>query len=539
MAQPASLPFFQGLPGSGDQEGAAEVSATAGSSGEGLWPVAGGFSTLLAEAVAPRTLPNAPGGPATHQLSLSGRGVATAPPEDGTIMPGTIGAYAKSLGTPPAGLPEFLGELGADEALPLSDLCCMAEGDLIGALDNTFQDGEALTPRQRAGIIKLVRAAFTQEGFDPPAMGGCLPKAAPAAPPAQQPQLQPTQREPQSEHTVAMADVIDQTSSAHVRPLTFSELSLCRRRYKDATGDDPPEEQLPSAEQLSALRALLNSGRAPFVDFAVWSPFGTRLARFRKTEACVFVGSTLVQKRIDGPSSFEAWLSSWDLFAVAMVSLGAAKIGTLNKFRSGMVQLARIFPRHWPVLLTTDTVLRTERWGRLREQVEDMAQMGATPPGFNPHTPWDYIIGVSAYGSGGLNAEWWQSHFVLPCTVSGGAGGASSVIRSVEGYPDVSLATDLPAPKGGQSDHQRASKPKPPAKRSRDTGPDNAGEICGNYNSGIGACAKDGPCKHKRRHVCDVCGGMHRRIEKHGGQPDKQQGRQQNTSWWKNKKQGK
>jgi len=73
-------------------------------------------------------------------------------------------------------LPEFLGELGADEALPLSDLCCMAEGDLIGALDNTFQDGEALTPRQRAGIIKLVRAAFAQEGFDPPAMGGACPK---------------------------------------------------------------------------------------------------------------------------------------------------------------------------------------------------------------------------------------------------------------------------------------------------------------------------------------------------------------------------
>jgi len=307
--------------------------------------------------------------------------------------------------------------------------------------------------------------------------------------------------------SVALADVVDQASRAHTKPLTFTELTICRNRYVAAAGCAPPDEQTPSAEQLAALRALIASGRVPYVDFAVWGPYGARVARFKKTEAAIFVGNTIVQKRVDGPTSFDAWLASWDLFTVAMVSLGAARLGNLMKYRAGMVQLTRLFPAHWSVLQTTDMILRSERWGRIREGIESCIVMGGTPPGFDPLNPWDLVIACSSYGAGGANTEWWQSHFVLPCTVNAGAAPAANMIKAIEGYPGGHPSSSS----SGSTDRPRADK----APRADKTPRAGAGEVCTNYNTGTGDCAKPGPCKHGRRHVCDVCGGFHRRVEKH------------------------
>jgi len=219
--------------------------------------------------------------------------------------------------------------------------------------------------------------------------------------------------------------------------LSFAELAVCRNRYIAAAGCPPPEELTPTAEQLTALQSLLQSGRVPFVDFSVWCPFGSRLARFRKTDAQVFVDNTLVTKRVDGPANFECWLSSWDLFSVALVSLGAARLGTCMRYRSGMTQLMKLFPRHLGVLQTTDIVLRSERWGRIREHLESYLTMGVCPPGFDAAAPWDLVISISAFGAAGVNTTWWQISFLLPCTVTSAPGPASHMIRVVEGQPDA------------------------------------------------------------------------------------------------------
>jgi len=305
--------------------------------------------------------------------------------------------------------------------------------------------------------------------------------------------------------------------------LSFAELAVCRARYVAAAGCPPPEELTPTAEQLAALQALLSSGRVPYVDFSVWCPFGSRLARFRKTDAQVFVGNTLVTKRVDGPANFECWLSSWDLFSVALVSLGAARLGTCMRYRAGMTQLMKLFPRHWGVLQTTDIVLRSERWGRIREHLESYLTMGVSPPGFDANAPWDLVISVSAFGAEGINASWWQSSFLLPCTVTSAPGAASNMIRAVEGQPDSGASSSslalLPPPQsakgGGRGDKGDKEKPRRDRNKDKSTASSTV-EICKNWNASIGACAGDGPCTHGRKHICDVCGGNHRRIEKHG-----------------------
>jgi len=155
------------------------------------------------------------------------------------------------------------------------------------------------------------------------------------------------------------------------------------------------------------------------------------MARFRKTQATVFINGAFVTKSVDGPSTIEAWFQAWSLFAVSMISLGEATVGSLALYSAGMQKLIKLFPDRWDVLLTTDIVVRSEQWGQLREEFERFR-----PTEFNPHLPWDSVIAASSFGSSyGAMSAWWQTTFVLPNTLASSAAKATSMIRSIEGAP--------------------------------------------------------------------------------------------------------
>ena len=137
------------------------------------------------------------------------------------------------------------------------------------------------------------------------------------------------------------------------------------------------------------------------------------------------------------------------------------------------------------MLHTSETVVRSERWSRLREQIEGLAAMGGQPAGHDLARPWDAVIGASAYaGPLGLNASWWQAHLVLPCTLTSSAGGATSMIRDVEGstshgmLPGSSGDGNSQRPKAAQQQHQ------PPA-ATRETQRENPQglNVCQNWNN--------------------------------------------------------
>jgi len=294
--------------------------------------------------------------------------------------------------------------------------------------------------------------------------------------------------------------VVDQALKVQTPVVDFKELGDLRSTYEVVTGRPPPEGRLPSAEQLSGLKALLDMGRVPYVDFAVWTPFGAHMAKFQRTEAAVFVNNELVTKTIEGPRTYESWAQSWLLYEVAMISLGAASPGTLASYHDGIKVLLRIFPAKWGILLATDVVVRTERWTRLREQLER-----DRPAYYDPARPWDSVIALSAYGAEGPNAQWWQTHFVLPAATANTAAGMEKTVGVVEQAPSRS---------------PRASSSGPPAKRPR-AGPAPAApdDICTNWNLKQGSCAGQGPCSHGRRHVCRICKDNHRSCDVHGDGP--------------------
>jgi len=170
---------------------------------------------------------------------------------------------------------------------------------------------------------------------------------------------------------IEIREVVDQAAGrALATPIGFGELAQLRKRYEHLAGAPPPAEHLPSSEQLAALRAWLAMGRVPYAAFAVWCASGARLAKFRKTEGAVLVGDTFVRKLVEGPGTYDAWQQSFGIFGVAMVTLGAATLGTMALYQAGIAKLMRLFPGRWPVLMTSDIIVRSERWGALRETFE-------------------------------------------------------------------------------------------------------------------------------------------------------------------------
>jgi len=138
-------------------------------------------------------------------------------------------------------------------------------------------------------------------------------------------------------------------------------------------------------------------------------------------------------------------------------------------------------------------VVRSERWGRLRE---DFTR--APPPGYDAESPWDFIIGASVFGQEGHGAIWWQTHFLLPASL-----GISS--------PAVA---GMPRPAGSS---QQTSQPPAKQRKTEQGSSNNSNEVCQNWNNRAGKCKGQGPCPAGRSHgICSVCGGPHRAKDRHG-----------------------
>ena len=135
------------------------------------------------------------------------------------------------------------------------------------------------------------------------------------------------------------AEVIDQADDSTFALLPKSDLLVCRERYVKTVGDDPPDACRPTSDQLSALQHRLGQGRAPYVDLALFGPYGDRIGRTMKFAAQVFVDGALRTKQVAPPSSYEAWVGSWDVFRTAMIMVGAATPAALDRYSMGVKRL--------------------------------------------------------------------------------------------------------------------------------------------------------------------------------------------------------
>ena len=79
--------------------------------------------------------------------------------------------------------------------------------------------------------------------------------------------------------SVKLTQLIDQTLDAEVPFLPDPQVLVMHARYLTAMGESPHIDVACTDEQLSALHHLIQSGRAPYTDFCLFGPHGTRLLR--------------------------------------------------------------------------------------------------------------------------------------------------------------------------------------------------------------------------------------------------------------------
>ena len=149
-------------------------------------------------------------------------------------------------------------------------------------------------------------------------------------------------------------------------------------------------------------------------------------------------------------------------------------------------------PTRWPMIYATDLVMRSERWVRVREDLERYAALGGAGVGV---MPWDSVVASCAYGAA-AQQSWWQTNLLLPVTLH-------IVAPPTEGMPGTAGT-----PQGGSAP---ASQPRGQRRASR--APKSSKEICSNWNGRVGTCAGPGQCPSGRRHVCSRCSGHHRACD--------------------------
>ena len=168
---------------------------------------------------------------------------------------------------------------------------------------------------------------------------------------------------------VPLRRFVDQALEGSAKAFTKDQLDQCAGRYMEAYDVDPPENCDPSPEQLAALSHVISVGLAPYVDFAVFNPYGARLHRTKDVDAQILgADGVMITKRLAAPSSFDAWEACWKLFAASMVSLGAASVGALDLYLDGIKLAVRQFPSRWELVVSTDFLVRSEQWARLRRK---------------------------------------------------------------------------------------------------------------------------------------------------------------------------
>ena len=173
--------------------------------------------------------------------------------------------------------------------------------------------------------------------------------------------------------------------------LNGTAVPMDRKGIKDAEDSNkarlgilPLDSMMPSEEQLSCLKHVLDHDITPYVDFALWGPFNRRFVRRKATLLSytpdVDTGTWKPSHVLPGPATFESWHNSWLVFRTAMIMLCGADTQRLDQYASFIRTLFETYSaKCWWLISQADTRLRSEKLGRfaLPRPLED----GTIPAG--------------------------------------------------------------------------------------------------------------------------------------------------------------
>jgi hypothetical protein len=159
---------------------------------------------------------------------------------------------------------------------------------------------------------------------------------------------------------VRLATVADQANDLEVAELSADEVAKAYANFENITGGPPAQDEELTLEQLSVLHALLAGAGPPYVDFAVWGPFGHRISKkMRLTGLQLGPRGELRQAECFGPATFLDWEASYKVWRTGCLMLGAMSINTLDLYYNTIKSyVQRYGPSVWMLLYQADVRAR-------------------------------------------------------------------------------------------------------------------------------------------------------------------------------------
>ena len=273
------------------------------------------------------------------------------------------------------------------------------------------------------------------------------------------------------ERVLKMSSLVDQMDESELLPPEVDQVNKWHTSYIMAMGALPEECEEPSAAQLAALNKRVQSGQPPYVDFAVWLPYGRRSERSHKFRVYVPLGNGEIQVREQpGPANFQAWTASWRVFKAAAIMLDIISMASLSRYEKAIERLVLQWPACWGLVGAAEDKARSERWMRLhRKTIADRDAGKPVPRDWTINKPWSALMVELS-----MDLEFWTEHVHIPATawMANGQRGAPRVAAEDAILHHLPLGTvdGVPGDKddpGGPHRKKQANRDRRLAKRKR------------------------------------------------------------------------
>ena len=317
-----------------------------------------------------------------------------------------------------------------------------------------------------------------------------------------------------------MSSLVDSTIDSEVSVLKKGRIETMFSDYRTSRGEFPSPDIEPTDDQLSAVTQLIDSGAVPYVDFAIFGPYGRRLLRKLTLIAYHYNAPDGSWKKQDlpGPPDFESWWKSWLVLKCTLLLLDAVQPERLEHYGEHLRSFINTYGAEcWFIIYQADVRMRSEQFERLRRRLHIDLLAGTSQHGFTASKPWDGVFAAAV-----KDKEFWDSE-VREKAILYLAKVATFRDISYDGTsqssrgPPHSSSQYPPQQKGqGHQGQKRKNRQEPVSKGGKpNSKPPRGGkgqETCNNWN--LNKCTMD-PCP--RAHVCNICFGHHKKDQCHKG----------------------